>query len=67
LVSGLAALVVEAGAGSLSPEEVEKILLCGAAPNGDDPQAVNVINLPRTLQACLRPSKDRPQEQEQAA
>lgn len=65
LVSGLAALVLEAGEGGLSPEEVERILLCGADP--EDPQDANVIHLPRTLQACLRASKDKPYQQEQAA
>lgn len=66
LVSGLAALVLQVGQGGLPPSEVERILLCGAAPDDGDAQAANVINLPRTLGACLRASEDRPYEQKQA-
>jgi subtilisin family serine protease len=53
LVSGLAALVWQAGGGSLSVEQVEKLILCGCTPTGDPYLGSGVINIRRTLMECM--------------
>ena len=52
LVSGLAALVLECGRGSLSPQQVEDVLKCGAVKTGDPNLGAGVINVPATLACC---------------
>jgi len=53
MVSGLAALVIQAGNFQLTPTQVEEKILCGAQVNGKGVDQVNVINVRRTLQECL--------------
>ncbi len=54
LVSGLAALVIQAGQGQFTPNEVESLIICGATPTNDPYLGVGVINVRRTLEDCLR-------------
>jgi subtilisin family serine protease len=60
LVSGLAALVLECGHGSLSPQQVEDILKCGATRTPDPNLGAGVINVRATL-ACCEKQAARPQ------
>jgi subtilisin family serine protease len=49
MVSGLAALVVEQGGGSLSPREVRQRIECGLTPVRDGALGKGIIHVPRTL------------------
>jgi hypothetical protein len=63
MVSGLAALVLEAGQGGYTAEQVAEIIRCGAVPVPDGSQGANVINVHRTLTECLRSAEpDTPQQ-----
>lgn len=66
MVSGLAALVLEAGQGSYSAEQVAEIIRCGSVPVPDGSQGANVINVRRTLTECLRQVEpDSPRQKDQ--
>jgi subtilisin family serine protease len=67
LVSGLAALVIRAGGGSLSPSEVESLILCGCTPTGDPYLGSGVINIRRTLLECLPANPEATQKGKEAA
>lgn len=55
MVSGLAALVLQAGHGAYTPAQVAAILACGATPVPEGEQlGAGVINVRRTLTECLR-------------
>jgi len=54
LASGLAALVLEAGSGRFSPEQVTKFIECGAITRDDYALGAGIINFPRTLDLCTR-------------
>jgi subtilisin family serine protease len=54
MVSGLAALVMQAGQGQFTPNEVEALIICGASPSNDPHLGAGVINVRRTLEECLR-------------
>ncbi|GAB4522367.1 MAG: hypothetical protein Fur0018_04030 [Anaerolineales bacterium] len=54
LVSGLAALIVQVGAGKYTPAEVEALLYCGATPTDDPALGAGVINVGRSLRECRR-------------
>jgi hypothetical protein len=54
LVSGLAALVMRAGDGDLSPAEVENLILCCCSPTGDPYLGAGVINVKHTLTECMQ-------------
>jgi subtilisin family serine protease len=54
MVSGLAALVIQAGQGQFMPNEVEALITCGASPTNDPYLGAGVINVRRTLEECLR-------------
>ena len=65
MVSGLAALVQQAGGGAYTPAQVAAILACGATPVPETEHlGAGVINVPRTLTECLRqagePGKPKP-------
>lgn len=53
LVSGLAALVWEAGGRGLTSADVQAIIACGASHTGDPYLGDGVINVQRTLEQCL--------------
>jgi hypothetical protein len=53
LVSGLAALVLQAGNGSYTPARVAALLNCGATHVDDAALGAGVINVKRTLEECL--------------
>ena len=53
LVSGLAALVIQAGQGHFTPNQVEALITCGATPTEDPYLGAGVINVRRTLEECL--------------
>jgi subtilisin family serine protease len=54
LASGLAALVLEAGDGRYSPDQVKKFIKCGAVTRDDYALGAGIINIPRTLELCAR-------------
>lgn len=54
LASGLAALVLEAGSGGFSPEQVTKFIECGAITRDDYALGAGIINIPRTLELCAQ-------------
>ncbi len=56
MVSGLAALVAQAGQGNFSAEEIASILYCGAVRHHPEETALGrgVIDVGRTLTICLR-------------
>ncbi len=63
LVSGLAALVMQAGQGKFTPNQVETLIVCGATPTQDPNLGAGVINVRRTLEECLPgipPPRDQP-------
>jgi subtilisin family serine protease len=65
LVSGLAALVIQAGQGRFTPNQVEVLITCGATPTEDHYLGAGVINVRRTLEECLpaqTPSSDKSQK-----
>ena len=53
MVSGLAALVMQAGQGQFSPNHVETLIVCGATPTDDPDLGAGIINVRRTLEECL--------------
>lgn len=55
IVAGLAARVLQAGNGSLSPLDVERILRCGSTPGTDHYLGVGIINVRKTLAECAPP------------
>ncbi len=57
LVSGLAALAFQAGKGAYTPEDVEALLRCGAAPAEDEALGAGIINVRSTLRRCRRQMK----------
>jgi subtilisin family serine protease len=58
IVSGLAARVLEAGNGVLSPADVRAIIECGAAGRADRHYGEGVINVRETLENCIIPGPD---------
>ncbi len=54
LVSGLAALVLQAGQGSYTPSRVAALINCGATKVDDPALGAGVINVRNTLEDCLR-------------
>jgi subtilisin family serine protease len=67
LVSGLAALVMRAGGGGLSPTEVENLILCCCTPTGDPYLGAGVINIRRTLLECMPAKPDVAQKSQKSA
>lgn len=53
MVAGLAACVIEKGQGQLSPDQVRRIIECGATPVEDKDLGVGIINVPNTLDGFL--------------
>jgi subtilisin family serine protease len=66
MVSGLAALVIQAGHGQFTPNEVEALITCGASPTNDPYLGVGVINVRRTLEDCLRAKAVQPGKSQKA-
>ncbi len=66
LVSGLAALVIQAGQGQFTPNQVEALITCGATPTDDPNLGAGVINVRRTLEECLA-ARTSTQDQSQKA
>ena len=67
LVSGLAALVIQAGQGQFTPNQVEALIACGATLTDDANLGAGVINVRRTLEECLPARKSAPGKPQKAA
>jgi subtilisin family serine protease len=67
LVSGLAALVFQAGHGNLSADQVEQLILCGCTRTSDPYLGSGVINIRRTLLECMPANPDATQKGQEAA
>lgn len=57
MVTGLAALVLQAGQGNLSPTLVARLIACGATLSEDQYLGAGIIHIGNTLELCARRSK----------